>query len=74
MQPKELIAKTGIDRIAEGIGLKPNAVKQWKVRNAIPPKHWPKISTAFPDLTIEKLVAIDDQAVKPKPVPRRKAA
>ncbi len=57
MQPNEIVAATGIDRLAEGLGIAPGTVKQWKTRNSIPAEKWPAISRAFPDLTIEKLEA-----------------
>ena len=55
MTPSEIIADKGIKTIADKLGLVPNAVKQWKTRNNIPPKYWPQMSRAFPDLTVEKL-------------------
>lgn len=57
MQPRDIIASKGIVRIAEAVGMEPNAVKQWKTRNSIPPAYWPAMSRAFPDLTIELLEA-----------------
>lgn len=57
MQPAEIIAAKGIAQIAEKLSFAHGTVKQWKTRNSIPPEHWPKMSRAFPDLTVEKLEA-----------------
>lgn len=64
MQPADLIATKGISTIASKLKLRHGTVKQWKTRNKIPRDHWPEISRAFPELTIEKLLKVERAALK----------
>jgi hypothetical protein len=64
MQPSELIAAKGILKIADAIKARPGTVKQWKTRNKIPRDHWPELTKAFPDLTLDKLLKVERAAQK----------
>lgn len=55
----------GASNVAKLVGKKPNAVRMWVHRGVVPRSVWPELLDAFPDLTLERLKAVED---------RRKAA
>jgi hypothetical protein len=58
--PAEIIeSKGGAAAVAEAVGKKPGAVRQWKLRNQFPRAAWPEISKAFPELTQERLMKLE---------------
>ena len=58
--PTQIIeAKGGPAAMAAAVGKKPGAVRAWKFRNILPREAWPEIMQAYPDLTLDRLVAIE---------------
>lgn len=49
--------KGGPASVAALTGRTPGAVRVWKHRNQIPREAWPEVLTAYPDLTLQKLIA-----------------
>ena len=51
--------KGGASAFAGIVGKSPGAVRLWKHRNCFPREAWPEIIRAFPDLTLDRLIAIE---------------
>lgn len=51
--------KGGPASVAALTGRTPGAVRVWKHRNQIPREAWPEVMTAYPDLTLQKLIAAE---------------
>lgn len=51
--------KGGPAAFAEKVGKTPGAVRVWKHRNQFPREAWPEIITAFPDLSLSRLIEIE---------------
>jgi len=49
----------GPSAFAEKVGKRPGAVRVWKHRNQFPREVWPEILTAFPDISLEKLMDME---------------
>jgi hypothetical protein len=65
--PAEIIdAKGGPAAFAAAIGYVPGAVRMMKHRNHIPRTAWPEVLRAFPDLTLEVLLAAQAKAAAQK--------
>lgn len=50
-------AHGGARFIAERINARPETVRMWQFRRRIPRQAWPEIVAAFPDISLEVLVA-----------------
>lgn len=60
MRPRDIIKdKGGAAKVAVLVGRTAGAVRAWKFRDAFPREAWPEIMQAFPDLTLERLIAIE---------------
>lgn len=57
--PSELIADKGAQAIAEALKVDIGTVRVWKHRDRIPRTVWPELVGAFPDLTVEELLAME---------------
>ena len=57
--PAELISAKGVSAIADALNKRPHTIRMWKFRNSLPRSSWPELIAAFPDLTIERLRAIE---------------
>ncbi len=58
--PAQIIdEKGGPAVVAALVGKRPGAVRAWKFRNSFPRDAWPEIMQAYPDLTLEQLIAIE---------------
>jgi len=58
--PAQIIdEKGGPAAFASKVGKRPGAVRAWKHRNTLPREAWPEIIQAFPDLTLERLIAVE---------------
>lgn len=55
-------SKGGPASVAAVTGKTPGAVRVWKHRNLIPREAWPEVMTAFPDITLAKLIATEKAA------------
>lgn len=51
--------KGGPSVFAEAVGYKAGAVRLWKHRDYFPRKAWPDINSAFPDLALDVLRAVE---------------
>lgn len=52
----------GPKAVADATGRKPGAVSLWKNRNRIPRDAWPEILKAYPDVSLDALLAIEGAA------------
>lgn len=60
LSPAEFIdTRGGPHKVAKVLNLSPGSVRMWKQRNTLPRSCWPEIVTAFPDLTLDELRAIE---------------
>lgn len=59
-------AKGGPAAVAKAIGSDPGAVRMMKHRNKLPRAVWPEIVEAYPDVTLDKLKAIEAHAEESK--------
>lgn len=57
--PAQFIEDTGTATIAERLQKREGTVRTWKSRNRLPRSAWPELLLAFPDLTVERLKAIE---------------
>ena len=57
--------KGGVADFADAVGAKPSQVRLWRFRRAFPRSQWLQIATAVPELTLERLEALEALA-KPK--------
>lgn len=55
----------GTRAFAEAVGVEPSQVRLWRFRETFPRAQWLQIATAFPELTLDKLEALEALA-KPK--------
>ena len=51
--------KGGPTAFAKAVGKNPGAVRLWKHRNYFPRSAWPEINSAFPDLALDVLRAVE---------------
>ncbi len=51
--------KGGNSAVAAATGYQPGAVALWRHRNRLPRTAWPELMTAFPDITLADLLAIE---------------
>ena len=49
----------GPSKVARAINYAPGAVAQWKVKRRIPRSAWPEIMTAWPEVTLDALMAVE---------------
>jgi hypothetical protein len=54
--------KGGPTAVAATVGKSPGAVRVWKHRDRIPRESWPEIMKAYPDVTLERLIATEGSA------------
>ncbi len=52
-------ARGGPTAVANATGHKVGAVNVWRHRNKIPRTAWPEVMTAFPDVTMADLLAME---------------
>lgn len=73
--PAQIIeAKGGAAAVASAVGRKPGAVRAWKSRNILPREAWPEIMTAYPDLTLERLIKIESNGARKNPTDKDEVA
>jgi hypothetical protein len=61
--PAEIIDEKGGPAVfAEKVGKSAGAVRLWKHRNQFPRDAWPEIITAFPDISMERLMELEAQS------------
>lgn len=51
--------KGGASAVADALGVKPSRVRMWKLRGRIPRPVWPEVIEAYPDVTLERLKALE---------------
>jgi hypothetical protein len=51
--------KGGAAKFAEAVGVPKGRVRLWKHRNYFPRQQWPEINSAFPDLALDVLRAVE---------------
>lgn len=51
--------KGGPAVFAAAVGKRPGAVRAWKHRNQFPRDAWPEIMRAFPDISLDRLMAME---------------
>lgn len=54
--------KGGTNTFAAAIGKRPGAVRMMRHRKRLPREVWPEIMTAFPDVSLEDLLATEPAA------------
>lgn len=64
-----LDSKGGNASVATATGYAPGAVALWRHRNKLPRSAWPDLMKAFPDITLDALLALEAAAVGASPVP-----
>lgn len=52
----------GAQTVADQLRTSPEAVRMWVWRNAIPRRVWPELIESFPNVTIDRLKAVEAQA------------
>lgn len=52
----------GADAVAAKLNARPETVRMWAFRNAVPRRVWPEMIEAFPDITLDRLRATEDRA------------
>lgn len=58
--PSQIIDdKGGPAKMAALVGKRPGAIRAWKHRDTFPREAWPEIMQAFPELTLDALIAIE---------------
>ncbi len=67
-------AKGGPAAMSRATGHSAGAVSVWRHRNRVPRSAWPEIMAAYPEITLEKLKALEAKAPerstkRPKPQP-----
>lgn len=58
----DFIRARGIERVAEVTGAETMAVYQWVSRKRIPRDKWPELMTAFPEVGLPALVAMEERS------------
>lgn len=53
--PAQFVEDTGASAIATALGMKPAAVRMWKLRNRIPRTAWPDLIERVPGVTLDSL-------------------
>lgn len=66
-------AKGGNAVVARATGIEPNRVNLWVHRQKLPRSAWPEVMKAFPDVTLDRLLAIEAGAANDI-LPQSKAA
>jgi hypothetical protein len=54
-----IMEKGGPRAVADRLGVKIDAVRQWKFRDAIPRQHWPELIGAYRDLSMKLLLELE---------------
>ena len=67
-------ARGGPAAIARATERQPGAVALWRHRNKLPRSAWPEIIKAFPDVTIDQLIAIEKRSAPTPSKPRKQVA
>lgn len=49
----------GPKAVAEATGRNPGAVSLWKNRNKLPRSAWPDVQKAYPDISLDDLLAME---------------
>jgi len=68
------ITAVGVRPVAFATDRDTGAVRVWKYRNHIPPGVWLQLTLAFPELTLERLEAMNHHARKQSKPPRSTGA
>jgi DNA-binding transcriptional regulator YdaS (Cro superfamily) len=54
-------AKGGPKAVADRLGLRPVTIRAWKSRDWIPRQHWPDIIRAYRDVTLTRLLELEER-------------
>ncbi len=67
-------AKGGPKAVSQATGHGAGAISVWASRNKLPRSAWPELLNAFPDITLDDLLAMEGDAAKAADPERPEAA